>query len=212
MASRRSEPGAESAPGIDVERREPATTVREGDRHGERSPSSDQRGTETPPPRDPDQYALTDHFRERLAQPGRYASISRVSSAIATGQLRWNQSDGWRFAHVTDGVRTIVAVGDTDTTSPVVVTAWTEVADTKAAIASHLWSATDIEIIRLRTALSQSPNSSVPDEIRPRVVEGEFEIGNHCVMTDAGVGYLSCTICGGRFRSKSALRHRLCQR
>lgn len=212
MASRRSEPGTESAPGIDVEKGSQTTTVRESNRRRDRLTSADSRGVETPPPRDPDQYALTDHFRERLAQPGRYATVPRVSTAIASGQLRWNQSDGWRFAHITDGVRTIVAVGDTDTTSPVVVTAWTKVVDTEAAIASHLWSATDIEIIRLRTALSQSPNSSVPEKVRPRVVEGGFEIGNHCVTTEAGVSYLTCTACGGRFRSKSALQHRLCRR
>ncbi len=210
MASRRGEPGAGTAPGSNVERGDPVTTVGRNNRRGG-SVASDHRRTEVPPPRDPELYALTDHFRERLSQEGRYASIPTVSSAIVEGQLRWNQSDGWRFATVTEGVRTVVAVGDTDTGSPVIVTAWTEVVDEQTAITSRYWTATDVETIRLRTALSQSPETSVPGEIRPRVVQDSFEMGHHHVLTEAGVGYLSCVDCGGRFRSKSALHHRLCR-
>jgi len=57
-----------------------------------------------------------------------------VSDAIRRGQLRWNRTDGWRFALVEGGIRFVVVVGDTETNSPVVVTGWTEVADREAAL------------------------------------------------------------------------------
>jgi hypothetical protein len=174
-------------------------------------PTSDSRRTPWDVPlRDPGVYALTNHFRRRLKQPGRYLSLPVVSETIRTGQLRWNTTDGWRFALVRDGVRFIVVVGDTETTSPVIVTGWTELDSWETARASARWSANDLHTIRLRADLSRHRTRQIPERIRPRVVDRPFVVGNHRVLTDAGAGYVVCVDCSARFRSKAALCSRQC--
>lgn len=207
MASRDRGPDSRGAPGLDshswpgTDSRtlpdEPRTTA------GRREP-------EDPPPRDPGRYALTDHFRERLAQGGRYLSLPAVGDAIRYGQLRWNTTDGWRFALLDEGVRVVVVVCDTDTPSPVVVTAWTELADREEALASETWEFTDVETISLRSALSERPDDHVPDRIRPHDVIRPFHIGEHRITTAPGVGHVNCVDCGGQFRSKNDLQRSHC--
>lgn len=169
------------------------------------------RSAEDPPVRDPGQYAVTTHFRERMAQPGRYVSIATASEAIRCGQLRWNTTDGWRFALVEDGVRFIVVVGDTETASPVVVTAWTEIADWKTAMESSRWTASEVNTIQLRSDLSTRSDEQIPDLIRPRDIDRPFVIGNHRVHTRPGYGYVTCANCEAQFRSKEGLKTRFCQ-
>lgn len=164
------------------------------------------------PSRTPEDYSLTDHVRQRLAQPGRYLSLPTVSEAVRRGQLRWNSTDGWRFSLVDDGVRYVVVVSDTDTDSPVVVTAWTEIESWEDAKASERWSDTAVHTIRLRSDLSDHHDEHVPGLIRPRVVERPFVVGDHHVTTAAGTGYVECAACGGRFRSKADLTRRRCRR
>jgi len=168
------------------------------------------RRPEDPPFRDPGRYSLTDHFRERLAQGGRYVTVDAVDSTIREGQLRWNSTDGWRFARVIDGVRLVVVVCDTETPSPVVVTAWTELADREAARDSDRWDRTEIETIKLRTALSEEAERQIPGRIRPRDVPRPFQMCGHSVTSDPGKGHLRCTDCGGRFRSKDGLDRAHC--
>lgn len=208
MASRRGGPGADDVTGRTPEERWTESGVPRPGSPTERS-TTGRRPTD-PPVRDPGLYALTDHFRERLGQAGRYVSVPTVSDAIRRGQLRWNTTDGWRFAHVVDGVRVVVVVSDTETASPVVVTAWTELADREAAAASDRWDETDIETIRLRSDLSDA-DRAVPDRIRPRVVGRPFEMGHHRVRTRAGERCLVCDDCGGQFRSKAELTTRYCR-
>ncbi|OYR62440.1 hypothetical protein, partial [Halorubrum ezzemoulense] len=119
------------------------------------------RTPEDPPVRDPGRYALTDHFRERLEQPGRYVSTRTVSDAIREGQLRWNSTDGWRFALVEGGVRFVVVVSDTETNSPVVVTGWTEVADREDALEASRWDGVDVDSLSAaRTAMVSTSTPS----------------------------------------------------
>lgn len=168
------------------------------------------RTPEDPPIRDPGLYALTDHFRERLEQPGRYVSTRTVSDAIRCGQLRWNRTDGWRFALVESGIRFVVVVSDTETNSPVVVTGWTEVADRNAALDARRWDPVDVDTIAVRTALSESASTPIPDRIRPRAVTRPFVVGDHRLQTDPGDPYVRCTDCGCRFRSKTGITSRGC--
>lgn len=175
-------------------------------------PPSSRRSIADPPIRDPEAYALTDHVLERIGQPGRYITFEAVHEAIEIGQLRWNTSDGWRFAIVEDGIRYVIVVGDTETPSPVVVTGWTEIADREIASRTPEFDGTDIETIRLRTDLSDAGNEQIPDRIRPRDVPRPFTIGNHRVQTSPGERSVVCEDCGGRFRSKSALTNRRCRR
>ena len=170
------------------------------------------RTPEDPPIRDPSRYAQTDHLRDRLTQPGRYISLPIISRAIESGQLRWNSSDGWRFVLTRDGVEFVVVVTDTETRSPVVVTGWTEVVDDDAAARSPQWTDTDIETIKLRSALSRHREALVPDQIQPRAVCEPFRIGRHSVTTEPGCRDVVCTDCGGRFRSKSHLCEFPCSR
>jgi len=156
-------------------------------------------------------YAQTDHFRERLHQQGRYVSVPVVSEAITDGQIRWNTTDGWRFALTRAGIRYIVVVSDTETRSPVVVTGWTEVDDWETAMASERWHDTDVHTIQLRADLSDNHDDQIPDLIRPRIVSRPFEIGGHRVTTEAGSGSVECVDCGGRFRSKAELCRRHCR-
>ncbi|KTG11195.1 hypothetical protein AUR64_04490 [Haloprofundus marisrubri] len=185
-------------------------------RHGGQrveSPSTRSKRTPHDPPlRDPTLYALTDHFRERLRQPGRYVSLTVVSDAIEYGQLRWNRTEGWRFALVREGIRFIVVVGDTETTSPVIVTAWTEIADWNAAMQSDRWTVDDVHTIRLRAALSDDPERRIPSRIRPRIVGRPFEMGDHRLTTAAGDGHVECSDCRNRFRSKQQLLTTVCHR
>ena len=162
------------------------------------------------PTRDPGRYAQTDHFRRRLEQTGRYVTLPLVGHVIREGQLRFNSTDGWRFAAVVDGVRVVVVVGDTETDSPVLVTGWTEVTDRETALAGR-WSELDVETIRLRSVLSDEDNRQVPGRIRPRVVTRPFELAGHDVRTDAGEAAVECVECGGRFRSKRGLEERRCR-
>lgn len=162
------------------------------------------------PIRDPGRYALTDHFRRRLQQSGRYVTLPVVAEAIRTGQLRWNSTDGWRFATRNDGVLFVVVVGDTETDSPVVVTGWTEIDSWQKARSSNRWTENDLHTIQLRADLSRYRNRQIPGRIRPRVVDSPFEVGNHRVTTPAGAGYVVCVDCGARFRSKAALCGRRC--
>ncbi len=128
-----------------------------------------------------------------------------VAETIERGQLRWNSTDGWRFAMVRDGVRFVVVVSDTDTVSPVLVTGWTEVADWETAVGSNRWSRVDVETIRLRADLSADRGRRVPQRIRPREVTRPFEIGGHRVHTVAGDAFVTCADCDRQFRSKEAL-------
>ncbi|EMA67283.1 hypothetical protein [Halorubrum distributum] len=169
------------------------------------------RTPEDPPVRDPSLYALTDHFRERLEQPGRYVSTRTVSDAIREGQLRWNSTDGWRFALVEGGVRFVVVVSDTETNSPVVVTGWTEVADREAALEASRWDGVDVDTIAVRAALSESASTPIPDRIRPRTVTRPFEVGEHRLETEPGEPFVRCTDCGCRFRSKEGITSRRCR-
>ncbi|TKX54506.1 hypothetical protein EXE42_08440 [Halorubrum sp. SP3] len=169
------------------------------------------RTPEDPPVRDPSLYALTDHFRERLEQPGRYVSTRTVSDAIRSGQLRWNNTDGWRFALVEGGVRFVVVVSDTETNSPVVVTGWTEVADREAALEAPRWDGVDVDTIAVRAALSESASTPIPDRIRPRAVTRPFEVGAHRLETAPGDPFVRCTDCGCRFRSKEGITSRRCR-
>lgn len=172
-----------------------------------RTPGSPERARDVsaPPERDPSLYSQTDHFRQRLRQQGRYISLPVVSEAIRSGQLRWNSSDGWRFALVRDGVRFVVVLGDTDTPSPVLVTGWTEVADWETAIGSGRWTEVDVHTIQLRADLSEHKQRQIPGRIRPRVVTRPFDVGGHSVRTDAGEGHVECVDCRARFRSKREL-------
>jgi hypothetical protein len=206
VASRHRGSGAEDAP--EVGRETPGSAARLPGRGRVETP--DRRTPTDPPIRDPGLYALTDHFRERLGQPGRYVSIRAASEAISRGQLRYNTADGWRFALVEGGVRFLVVVGDTETASPVVVTGWTEVADREAAMASDRWTAADVHTIRLRADLSAAGDRPIPGRIRPRRVERPFVIGSHRATTRPGDDYVECADCGGRFRSKGALLDRSC--
>ena len=231
MASRQGGPGSDDGPGTgtterrtaphaaspETDRRastarpgspEPSATVSE---NPSRTPPSRGRTPEDPPLRDPGLYALTDHFRERLQQPGRYVSTRTVSDAIRAGQLRWNRTDGWRFAVVRDGIRFVVVVADTDTNSPVVVTAWTEVADRECALERGRFDPVDVDTIAVRTALSESSSTPVPDRIRPRSITRPFVVGGHRLETEPGDPHVRCVDCGCRFRSKSAITARSCR-
>jgi len=174
--------------------------------------AASRRQPQDPPSRDPGRYSLTDHFRERLVQPGRYVSIEGVDTAIRSGQLRWNTTDGWRFAHLDDGVRLVVVVCDTETASPVVVTAWTELANLQTARRSERWDRTDLETIQLRTALSERAETHIPNRIRPRDVPRPFQICSHTVTSNPGEGHVQCEDCGGRFRSKGGLDRSRCSK
>lgn len=174
------------------------------------STSDSRRTPSNVPPRDPSLYAFTNHFRRRLRQRGRYVTLPVVSESIRTGQLRWNSTDGWRFALVRDGVRFVVVVGDIETDSPVVVTGWTEVDSWADAQSSDLWTDDDLHTIRLRADLSRNRGRQIPGRIRPRVVDRPFEIGGHRITTPAGAGYVVCVDCQMRFRSKAALCERRC--
>ena len=189
---------------------EPETGGYRGRETGGDSRPSAGRTPEDPPIRDPGLYALTDHFRERLEQPGRYVSTRTVSDAIRRGQLRWNRTDGWRFALVEGGVRFVVVVSDTETNSPVVVTGWTEVADREAALDARRWDPTDIDTIAVRAALSEDASSAIPDRIRSRTVTRPFVVGEHRLETQPGKPYVRCTDCGCRFRSKKGITSRGC--
>ncbi|WP_196219611.1 hypothetical protein [Halorubrum sp. BV1] len=212
--TRQGDSGARSRPGVPPRRRSRSQP------HPDRSRTSGATETqrdavartpEDPPLRDPGLYALTDHFRERLEQPGRYVSTRTVSDAIRRGQLRWNRTDGWRFAMVDGGIRFVVVVGDTETNSPVVVTGWTEVADREAALDAPRWDAVDVDTIAVRAALSESASTPIPDRIRPRVVTRPFEVGDHRLETTSGDPFVRCTACGCRFRSKEAITSRRCR-
>ena len=234
MASRQGGPGdAESPRPGSTERRTASTTAPAGSRrrttrsvslpHGpdadlprSRTPTAGKRPSvgrtaEDPPVRDPGRYALTDHFRERLEQPGRYVSTRTVSDAIRSGQLRWNRTDGWRFALVDGGIRFVVVVSDTETNSPVVVTGWTEVADREAALDAPRWDPVDVDTIAVRAALSESASTPIPDRIRPRTVTRPFVVGDHRLETDPGEPFVRCTACGCRFRSKEGITSRRCR-
>lgn len=202
MASRQRRSGAASAPDVDAYRRSNAVPDAPA---GRRRP-------EDPPVRDPTAYAGTEHFRQRLHQVGRYVTLDDVGAAIERGQLRWNTDDGWRFAVVRDGVRVVVVVADTDTASPVVVTAWTEVVDEADARAAERWTDEDLETIALRGALSERPGEPPSREVRPRAVSIPFDLGGHRVTTDAGEPWVECADCGGRFRTKHELTDRRCRR
>ncbi|GAB7012360.1 hypothetical protein [Halolamina salina] len=196
MASRDHGPDGRGAPGPDTKHRTAEQAA---------VPEATRRRPEDPPIRNPGQYSLTDHVRQRLAQGGRYVTLDGIDAAIRGGQLRWNSSDGWRFARVEEGVRLVVVVCDTDTTSPVVVTAWTEVADIGAAQRSEQWDRTDVETIRLRSTLSERSDEHVPEHIRPRDVPRPFYVRGHELVTEPGDGHLRCVDCHGRFRSKGEL-------
>ena len=199
MASRDHGPDGRGAPGPSAQ-------------HRTAEPESVRRQPEDPPIRNPGQYSLTDHLRERLAQAGRYVTLDGVDAAIREGQLRWNTSDGWRFARVEDGVRLVVVVCDTETASPVVVTAWTEIDDLGAAERSGRWDRTDVETIRLRSTLSERSDEHVPEHIRPRDVPRPFHVRGHSLITEPGDGHLRCVDCHGRFRSKGELDRTRCSR
>ena len=173
------------------------------------APSARRRTPADPPVRDPGLYALTDHFRDRLQQPGRYVSTRTVSDAIRHGQLRWNRTDGWRFALVEWGVRFVVVVGDTETNSPVIVTAWTEVADRDDALEAGRFDPVDLDTIAVRAGLSEA-SEPIPDRIRPRSITRPFVVGEHSLETEPGEPFVRCVDCGCRFRSKSAITSRSC--
>jgi hypothetical protein len=132
-----------------------------------------------------------------------------VSDAIRRGQLRWNRTDGWRFALIEGGIRFVVVVGDTETNSPVVVTGWTEVADREAALDARRWDPVDVDTIAVRAALSES-STPIPDRIRPRTVTRPFVVGDHRLKTEPGEPYVRCADCSCRFRSKDAITSRGC--
>jgi len=211
VASRQSGPGVDETSGLGS-LPEPTAYA---ESVGHTQPSADspatQRTPEDPPLRNPALYAQTDHFRERLHQQGRYVSVPIVSEAITDGQIRWNTTDGWRFALLKDGIRYVVVVSDTETNSPVVVTGWTEVDDWETAIDSERWHDTDVHTIKLRADLSDNHDEQIPDRIRPRIVSRPFDIGGHRVTTEAGDGSVGCVDCGGRFRSKAELARRHCR-
>jgi len=212
VASRQPGPGVEETPGG---RSLPEPTAY-ADAVGRAEPSADapsrHRSPEDPPPRTPAVYAHTDHFRQRLHQQGRYVSVPIVAEAIKQGQLRWNTTDGWRFALVKHGVRYVVVVSDTETQSPVVVTGWTAIDDWETARSDSRWNETDLQTIRLRADLSANRDEQIPDRIRPRDVDRAFEIGGHRVVTEAGERAVSCVDCDGQFRSKDDLKRRHCRR
>lgn len=207
MASRDRGPDSRGAPGLDSHRW-PGTDSRTTP--AEPRGTARRRRPEDTPPRDPGRYALTDHFRERLAQGGRFLSLPAVGDAVRYGQLRWNATDGWRFALLDEGVRLVVVVCDTDTPSPVVVTAWTELADREAALASERWSFTDVETIVLRSTFAERPDEHVPAAIRPRDVDRPFRLGAHRITTAPGESHVRCVDCGGRYRSKADLERGHC--
>ena len=211
MASRQSGPGVNETSGLGSLPEPTAYAESVGHTQPSADTPSRSRTPEDPPLRRPALYAQTDHFRERLHQQGRYVSVPIVSEAISEGQIRWNSTDGWRFALTKAGVRYIVVVSDTETTSPVVVTGWTEIADWETAIASDHWHDTDVHTIRLRAALSDNHDTQIPDRIGPRIVSRPFEIGGHRVTTEAGDRSVECVGCGGRFRSKAELCRRHCR-
>lgn len=213
MASRQNGPGAGNTPGLGSQGtiNRPGGSPRTPPEPVDDTSPAKRRKPSDPPVRDPSLYALTDHFKDRLGQPGRYVTVRSVSNAIREGQLRWNTSDGWRFAYTVEGVRVVVVVSDTDTQSPVVVTSWTEIADWDQAVSSSRWDETDAHTIRLREVLSENADQQIPDRIRPRDVDKPLVVGDHRIRTAPGNAYVVCEECGGRFRSKTGLSTRYCQ-
>ena len=212
MASRQPGPGVEETPGGRSLPEPTAYADAVGRAEPSAAPPSRHRSPEDLPPRTPAVYAHTDHFRQRLHQQGRYVSVPIVAEAINRGQLRWNTTDGWRFALVKHGIRYVVVVGDTETQSPVVVTGWTAIDDWATARADARWNETDLQTIRLRADLSAQPNTQIPDRIRPRAVDRAFKIGGHRIVTEAGERSVRCVDCDSRFRSKDDLKRRHCRR
>jgi len=72
---------------------------------------------------------------------------------------------------------------------------------------SPRWDPVDVDTIAVRTALSESASTPIPDRIRPRTVTRPFVVGDHRLETDPGEPFVRCTACGW-FRSKDAITGR----
>jgi len=75
---------------------------------------------------------------------------------------------------------------------------------------SPRWDPVDVDTIAVRTALSESASTPIPDRIRPRTVTRPFVVGDHRLETEPGEPFVRCTACGCRFRSKDAITGRDC--
>lgn len=161
------------------------------------------------PPTNPLKYAVTGHFRKRVAQEGRFITEEQARLTIRDGTPEYHEKKGWRFTRVLDGVRIIVIVDDIET-SPVIVTGWTEIADEKTAKESTKWSIPDLRMIRVRAALSENNGRANPDLIRPLKLETPIEVKGHRIITRENSKYVNCMDCNLHTESKCRLSQASC--
>lgn len=124
--------------------------------------------------------------------------------------MRYNAREGWRYALVEDGVRFVFPVDGVLEGRPTVITGYTEVADARAAAASGRWSAADLDVVRLRTALAEADGESVAGRVRSLDVRRRVAVGDHEVTSPRGRAGVECADCGLRAGSKAVLDGRDC--
>lgn len=110
------------------------------------------------PPRDPDEYGWTDHFRDDAMQCNlRFLTEEMVEETIAEGRDcdRVEAGAGYlRRRKTYDGVDAVLVLPED---KPVVITGWTEINSYIEAMASDRWTQEQLEKIRAGANLEHKP-------------------------------------------------------
>lgn len=118
------------------------------------------------PPRDPEKYIWTNHFRdEAMSSDLRFLTETMVNETIAEGRDRNRIEAGagyLRRKKTYDGVDAVLVLPEQE---PVVVTGWTEIKSITEALASDRWSQDQIQRIRAYENLEHKPGPN-RDEMR----------------------------------------------
>lgn len=156
-------------------------------------------------PRSPEEYSFTDHFYDRVYTVGRYVTPAIAKKAIEYGEVEADDETGGRFYYTIGGVEFTIAVDETNTSSPVVVTGYSSVADREAAEESGIWSPDDLGAIEGRTALSKNNGRAVPSLLRPVEISAPIPVKGHEITTGAGEPTVTCESCNLTADSKCKL-------
>lgn len=158
------------------------------------------------PPKNPTKYTESDHFKQRLKQPGRYITRDEVNQLIKNGNWTWEQHN-WKITAIISGLK-FTAVISTHTTE--IVTAYIAVTNKQKAKYNPHYTTEQINTMTLRTKLAWNPNQLTPQYYKTITINTPFHLRNHTVHTPKNQDTLQCTQCNYTAHKKEQFATKKC--
>jgi len=151
-------------------------------------------------PRDPTAYGITNHFRDRVDNDERIATLENAARAIAHGDITTGRDGAWKFLLDDGGLTLVIVCVLGDELSPAVMTGYANVEDPVAAITEHGHPRRAVKVELFRNRINSHQNLGGP--LKQMSFSPAHEVDGHRIITEAGSPTVKCVDCGTRFSKK----------